>query len=180
MLRKCLPAGQTGAFHKIDGIKRKENYVDNILKHHHKTSASLVPHRGQINNDLRLTSKFVAKWPKDKVPSKAITKPWPQCNRKFVGTIEKVCTYKKALQSWLNYSSSAWRNRPKSVRSLRKAKPKNILPPNTRNRYVHFRPTGTMMSGIKQNKSENESFSTIPFHTLATKKTKIVLSHWLC
>ena len=37
MLWGCFAAGGTGALHKIDGIMRKEQYVD-ILKHHLKTS----------------------------------------------------------------------------------------------------------------------------------------------
>uniref|UniRef100_A0AAZ3R193 Sleeping Beauty transposase HTH domain-containing protein n=1 Tax=Oncorhynchus tshawytscha TaxID=74940 RepID=A0AAZ3R193_ONCTS len=37
MLWGCFAAGGTGALHKIDGIMRKENYVD-ILKQHLKTS----------------------------------------------------------------------------------------------------------------------------------------------
>ncbi|CDQ65846.1 unnamed protein product [Oncorhynchus mykiss] len=37
MLWGCFAAGGTGALHKIDGIMRKEKYVD-ILKQHLKTS----------------------------------------------------------------------------------------------------------------------------------------------
>ena len=37
MLWRCFAAGGTGALHKIDGVMRKENYVD-ILKQHLKTS----------------------------------------------------------------------------------------------------------------------------------------------
>ena len=39
MLWGCLAAGQTGAFHEIDGITRKKHYEE-ILKQHLKTSAS--------------------------------------------------------------------------------------------------------------------------------------------
>ena len=35
MLWGCFAAGGTGALHKIDGVMRKENYVD-ILKQHLK------------------------------------------------------------------------------------------------------------------------------------------------
>lgn len=38
MLWGCFAAEGTGALHKIEGIMRKENYVD-ILKQHLKTSA---------------------------------------------------------------------------------------------------------------------------------------------
>lgn len=38
MLWGCFAAEGTGALHKIDGIRRKENYVD-ILKQHLKTLA---------------------------------------------------------------------------------------------------------------------------------------------
>jgi hypothetical protein len=37
MLWGCIAAGGTGALHKIDGIMRRQNYVD-ILKQHLKTS----------------------------------------------------------------------------------------------------------------------------------------------
>jgi hypothetical protein len=37
MLWVCFAAGRTGALHKINGIMRKENYMD-ILKQHLKTS----------------------------------------------------------------------------------------------------------------------------------------------
>ena len=37
MLWGCFAAGGTGAFHKIDGIMREENYVD-ILKQHQDIS----------------------------------------------------------------------------------------------------------------------------------------------
>ena len=37
MLGRCFAAGGTGALHKIDGFKRKEDYVD-ILKQRLKTS----------------------------------------------------------------------------------------------------------------------------------------------
>ena len=39
MLWGCFAAGGTGALHKIDGVMRKENYVD-ILKQHLKTSVT--------------------------------------------------------------------------------------------------------------------------------------------
>jgi hypothetical protein len=66
MLWGCFDAGGTGALHKIDGIMRKENYVD-ILKQHLKTlvrklklgckwtmTSSILPKLWQ--NGLRTTS----------------------------------------------------------------------------------------------------------------------------
>uniref|UniRef100_A0AAZ3RVB6 Tc1-like transposase DDE domain-containing protein n=1 Tax=Oncorhynchus tshawytscha TaxID=74940 RepID=A0AAZ3RVB6_ONCTS len=64
----CFAAGGTGALHKIDGIMRKENYVD-ILKRHLKTSVRKLKLGRkwvfQMNNDPKHTSKVVAKWLKD-------------------------------------------------------------------------------------------------------------------
>ena len=64
----CFAAGGTGALHKIDGIMRKENYVD-ILKQHLKASVRKLKlgHKRvfQMNNDPKHTSKVVAKWLKD-------------------------------------------------------------------------------------------------------------------
>lgn len=47
----CFAAGGTVALHKIDGITRKEIYVD-ILKQHLKTSA----------RNLKLSQKGLSKW----------------------------------------------------------------------------------------------------------------------
>ena len=43
MLWGCFAAGGTGALHKIDGIMRKDNYMD-ILKQHLKTSVRKLKH----------------------------------------------------------------------------------------------------------------------------------------
>ena len=65
MLWGCFAAGGTGALHKIDGIKRKYNYVD-ILKQNFKTSVRKLKfgHKWvfQIDNDPKHTSKVMAKW----------------------------------------------------------------------------------------------------------------------
>uniref|UniRef100_A0AAZ3PF04 Tc1-like transposase DDE domain-containing protein n=1 Tax=Oncorhynchus tshawytscha TaxID=74940 RepID=A0AAZ3PF04_ONCTS len=68
MLWGCFAAGGTGALHKIDGIMRDENYVD-ILKQHLKTSVRKLKLGRkwifQTDNNLKHTSKVVAKWLKD-------------------------------------------------------------------------------------------------------------------
>ena len=68
MLWGCFAAGGTDALHKIDGIKREENYVD-ILKQHLKTSVKMLKLGRkwvfQMDNDPKHTSKVVAKWFKD-------------------------------------------------------------------------------------------------------------------
>ena len=66
-------AGGTGAFHKIDGIMRTENYVD-ILKQH-------------LAKWLKDNKVKVLEWP---------SKPCPQSYRKCVGITEKVCASKEA------------------------------------------------------------------------------------
>uniref|UniRef100_A0AAZ3PGF5 Tc1-like transposase DDE domain-containing protein n=1 Tax=Oncorhynchus tshawytscha TaxID=74940 RepID=A0AAZ3PGF5_ONCTS len=77
MLWGCFAAGGTGALHKIDGIMREENYVD-ILKQHLKTSVRKLKLGRtwvfQMDNDLKHTSKSVAKWFKD---SKVKVLEWP-------------------------------------------------------------------------------------------------------
>ena len=64
MLWGCFVAGETGALHKIDGIMRKENYMD-ILKQHLKTSVRKLRLGRkwvfQADNDAKHTSKVVAK-----------------------------------------------------------------------------------------------------------------------
>ena len=68
MLWGCFAAGGNGALHKIDGIMRKEEYVD-ILKQHLKTSVRKLKLGRkwvfQMDNDSKHTSKVVAKWHKD-------------------------------------------------------------------------------------------------------------------
>ena len=68
MLWGCFATGRTGALHKIDGIMRKEKYVD-ILKQHLKASVRKL-NLGlkwvfQMDNDPKHTSQVVAKWLKD-------------------------------------------------------------------------------------------------------------------
>uniref|UniRef100_A0AAZ3RQ77 Tc1-like transposase DDE domain-containing protein n=1 Tax=Oncorhynchus tshawytscha TaxID=74940 RepID=A0AAZ3RQ77_ONCTS len=65
MLWGCFAAGETSALYNIDGIMRKEKYVD-ILKQHLKTSVRKLK-RGrrwvfQMDNDRKHTSKVLAKW----------------------------------------------------------------------------------------------------------------------
>lgn len=50
----------TGAFHKIDGIIRKENYVD-IFKLNLKILTELLRLHFQMNNDPKRMFKVVAK-----------------------------------------------------------------------------------------------------------------------
>lgn len=68
MLWGCFAAGGTSAHYKIDGIMRKENYMD-ILKQPLKTSARKLNlgHKWvfQMDNDNKHNSKVVAKWLKD-------------------------------------------------------------------------------------------------------------------
>ena len=69
--------GRTGAFHKINGIMQKENYMD-ILKQHLKTSVRKLKlgckRVFQMNNDPKHTSKVVAKRLKD---NKVKVLEWP-------------------------------------------------------------------------------------------------------
>ena len=73
----CFAAGGTGAFHKINGIRRKEHCV-NILKQHLKTSVRKLKLGRksvfQMDNDPKDTSKVVAKWIKD---NKVKVLEWP-------------------------------------------------------------------------------------------------------
>ena len=76
----CFAAGGTGALHKIDGIMRKNNYVD-ILNQLLKTSVRKlkIGHKWvfQMDNDPKHTSKVVAKFLKD---NKVKVLEWPtQC-----------------------------------------------------------------------------------------------------
>ena len=77
MLWGCFVAGETGAFHRIDGIMRMDIYVD-ILKQHLKTSARKLKLGCkwvfQMDNDPKHTSKVVAKWLKD---NKVKVLEWP-------------------------------------------------------------------------------------------------------
>ena len=58
LLWGCFAAGGAGALHKIDGIMRRENYVDIF----------------QMDNDPKHTSKVVAKWLKE---NKVKVSEWP-------------------------------------------------------------------------------------------------------
>ncbi|KAI4873237.1 hypothetical protein NFI96_022814 [Prochilodus magdalenae] len=77
MLWGCFAAGGTGALHKIDGIMRKEHYVE-ILKQHLKTSARKLKLGRkwifQMDNDPKHTAKLVTKWLKD---NKVNVLEWP-------------------------------------------------------------------------------------------------------
>ncbi|KAI4889188.1 hypothetical protein NFI96_032654 [Prochilodus magdalenae] len=74
---KDLVSGGTGALHKIDGIMRKEHYVE-ILKQHLKTSAKKLKLGRkwifQMDNDPKHTAKLVTKWLKD---NKVNVLEWP-------------------------------------------------------------------------------------------------------
>ena len=65
MLWGCFVVGGTVALHKIDGIMRKENYVE-ILMQHLKTSVKKLKLGRkwvfQMDNDPKHTSKVVKKW----------------------------------------------------------------------------------------------------------------------
>jgi hypothetical protein len=82
MLWGCFAAGGTGALHKIDGLMRKESYVD-ILKQHLKTSVRKLKlcckWVFQMDNDPKHTSKLVAKRLKD---NKVKEFEWPSQTRK--------------------------------------------------------------------------------------------------
>ena len=75
MLWGCFAAGRTGALHKIDGIMRKDNYVD-ILKQYLKTSVRKLKlgRKWVFQMDPKHTSKVVAKWLKD---NKVKVLGWP-------------------------------------------------------------------------------------------------------
>jgi hypothetical protein len=76
MLWGCFAAGGTGALHKIDGIERKEKYVD-VLKQHIISVRKLKFGRKwvfQMANDPKHTFKVVVKWLKD---NKVKILEWP-------------------------------------------------------------------------------------------------------
>lgn len=56
----CSIAGRIGAFHKIDGIKRNESYVE-IVNEHLKAAAR----KFKIVTQMDLPTKLVTKWHKD-------------------------------------------------------------------------------------------------------------------
>ena len=102
MLWGCFAAGGTGARHKIDGITRKENYVE-ILKQHLKRSVRKLKlgHKWifQTDNDPKHTSKV--EWLKD---NKVKVLKWPSQSpdlksyRTFVGRTEKSFCEQGGLQ----------------------------------------------------------------------------------
>ena len=73
----CCRRDCRSALHKIDGIMRRENYVD-ILKQHLKTSVRKLKLGHiwvfQMDNDPKHTSIVVAKWLKD---NKVKVLEWP-------------------------------------------------------------------------------------------------------
>jgi hypothetical protein len=88
--------------------------------------------------------------------------------RKVVGSTEKACASKEALQTWLSYTSSGRRNGPKFTKlivgRLWKAT-QNICPklnnlktmlPNTNWVYVNFWPTGNVMKEITSEINHSE------------------------
>ena len=99
MLWGCFAAEGTGALHKIDGIMRKEHFVD-ILKQHLKTAARKLKLGRkwvfQMDTDPKHTSKLVTKWLKDN-KVKVLERP-SQSHRTFVGGTEKASASKKAYK----------------------------------------------------------------------------------
>ena len=160
MLWWCFVAGGTGALHKIDGIMRKENYVD-ILKQHLKTSVRKLKlgHKWvfQMVNDPKHSSKVGAKWLKD---NKVTVLEWPSQSPENCGQNWKSVCEQGGLQTWISYTSSVRRNGPKVnqlMGSLWKAT-RNVWPklnnlkamlPNTNWVYINFWPTGNVMKEIK-------------------------------
>ncbi|KAJ0003786.1 hypothetical protein NQD34_008884 [Periophthalmus magnuspinnatus] len=100
MLWGCFATGGTGAHYKIDGIVRKEHYVE-ILKQHLKTSARKFKLERkwvfQMDNDPRHAAKLMTKRLKD---NKVNVLEWPQSPD--LNPIENVCAdLKRHVQaSW--------------------------------------------------------------------------------
>jgi hypothetical protein len=83
MLWWCFAAGGPSSLHKIDVIMKKQNDVD-ILKQHRKTSVRKLKLGRKwvfkMDNDLKHTSKVVAKWLKD---NKVKELEWPSQSPDF-------------------------------------------------------------------------------------------------
>ena len=88
LLLECLAAGGTGELHQIDGIKRKEHYVE-ILKQHLKTSA----------RKLKLGCKWIFRWtmtlntPPDKLQSDLRTTKsifWSGHHKDLISVLENI------------------------------------------------------------------------------------------
>ena len=77
MLWGCFAAAGTGALHKIDGIMRKEHYME-ILRQHLKTSARKLKLGRkwvfQMDNDPKYIAKMVKKLLED---NKVNVLEWP-------------------------------------------------------------------------------------------------------
>ena len=97
MLCGCFAAGGTGALHKIDGSWGRKMiwiYWSNISTSVRKLKLGRK-WVFQMDNDPKHTSKM-AYGQQIQGIGVAITKPWPQSYRTFVGRTEKACASKEA------------------------------------------------------------------------------------
>ena len=134
-------------------------YWNDISRHQLKLGRKWV---FQMDNDLKHTSKVVAKCLKD---NKVKVLEWPSQSPDL--NLQKICgqnwksVCEQGLQTWFSYTSSVRRNRPSFtqliVGSLWKAT-QNVWPklnnlkamlPNTNWVHVNFWPTGNVMKEIK-------------------------------
>ena len=93
----CFAAGGTGARHEIDGIMRKEKYV-NILKQHLKTLVRKLKLGPNGPQPYFQSCGKMAHGQQSQGIGVAITKPRPQSHRKIVGRTEKACASKEAYK----------------------------------------------------------------------------------